>query len=147
VSRATPAALGFRWPAEWEPHAATWLAWPHNTSDWPGKFAPIPWVYAEIVRALAPGEQVRIVVRSKAQEVMARRVLEKAGVPAAGLTFLRHPTNPTNWAITAATSATSGITTIAVANFDSTVSASDSGSDFQNSTLRSRRSAYSESIE
>src|SRR5439155_1140969 len=50
---ATPASLGLRMPAEWEPHAATWLAWPHKRSDWPGKFSPIPWVYAEIVRALS----------------------------------------------------------------------------------------------
>ena len=39
----------WRMPAEWEPHGATWLAWPHERSDWPGKFAPIPWVYGEIV--------------------------------------------------------------------------------------------------
>ena len=45
-------------PAEWEPHAATWLAWPHNRTDWPGKFAAIPWVYAEIVRHLARVERV-----------------------------------------------------------------------------------------
>ena len=49
---------GFRMPAEWEPHAATWLAWPHQASDWPGKFAPIPWVYAEIVRHLHRREHV-----------------------------------------------------------------------------------------
>ena len=48
----TPAALGYRMPAEWHPHVATWLAWPHNKSDWPGKFEPIPYVYAEIVRHL-----------------------------------------------------------------------------------------------
>ncbi len=39
-------------PAEWEPHEATWLAWPHERSDWPGKFAPIPWVYGEVARRL-----------------------------------------------------------------------------------------------
>ena len=39
-------------PAEWEPHAATWLAWPHERTDWPGKFGPIPWVYGDIVRRL-----------------------------------------------------------------------------------------------
>ena len=49
---ADSAALGYRMPAEWEPHAATWLAWPHERADWPGKFAPIPWVYGEIVRHL-----------------------------------------------------------------------------------------------
>jgi agmatine deiminase len=49
-----------RWPAEWEPHAATWIGWPHHEPDWPGKFAPIPWVYAEIVRALHRHEPVHI---------------------------------------------------------------------------------------
>ena len=49
-------------PAEWEPHAATWLAWPHRESDWPGKFAAIPWVYAEIVRALTRHERVNLIV-------------------------------------------------------------------------------------
>ena len=50
-------------PAEWEPHEATWIAWPHNREDWPGRFAPIPWVYGEIVRKLARVERVRILVR------------------------------------------------------------------------------------
>ena len=50
--RTTPHALGFRMPAEWEPHEATWLGWPHELTDWPGKFAPIPWAFAEIVRHL-----------------------------------------------------------------------------------------------
>ena len=49
-----------RFPAEWEPHAATWIAWPHHEPDWPGKFEPIPWVYAEIARVLAASEQVEI---------------------------------------------------------------------------------------
>ena len=60
ATRETPVALGYRMPAEWEPHEATWIGWPHNKTDWPGKFAPIPWVYAEIVRRPAPGETVRI---------------------------------------------------------------------------------------
>ena len=42
-----------RMPAEWERHEATWLAWPHENTDWPGKFAPIPWVYGEIIRHLS----------------------------------------------------------------------------------------------
>jgi agmatine deiminase len=45
-------------PAEWEPHEATWLAWPHNRKDWPGKFTPIPWVYTEIIRHLHERERV-----------------------------------------------------------------------------------------
>lgn len=86
-------AAGFRLPAEWEPHEATWLGWPHNRSDWPGKFALIPWVYGEIVRRLTPGETVRILVNSKVHETQARRVLGKVGVDPAGLEFLRFPTN------------------------------------------------------
>jgi len=91
--RATPAALGFRMPAEWERHEATWIGWPHNLTDWPGKFAPIPWVYGEIVRKLAPGERVRILVNSKAHEARARRVLAHAGVDLSRIEFFRFPTN------------------------------------------------------
>lgn len=80
-------------PAEWEPHRATWLGWPHNATDWPGRFAPIPWVYGEIVRKLAPAETVRILVNSAAHEKQARRVLEKVGAPLAKVEFLRFPTN------------------------------------------------------
>ncbi len=55
-------------PAEWEPHEATWIAWPHNRDDWPGRFAPIPWVYGEIVRKLSRVEKVRILVDDRALE-------------------------------------------------------------------------------
>jgi len=89
----TPAALGFRHPAEWEPHEATWIGWPSNRTDWPGKFAPIPWVYGEIVRKLAPGELVRILVNSKVHEAGARRVLTRAGVDLTCVEFLAFPTN------------------------------------------------------
>lgn len=80
-------------PAEWERHEATWIGWPHNTSDWPGKFAPIPWVYGEIVRKLTPGEIVRIIVESKAHEQSARKVLTKVGVDLARVEFFRFPTD------------------------------------------------------
>src|SRR5712692_4770580 len=70
----------FRMPAEWEPHEATWIGWPHNRTDWPGKFAAIPWVYAEIVKHLAPAESVRVLVESPAHEKSARRLLERVGV-------------------------------------------------------------------
>ena len=56
----TPRALGYAMPPEWARHAATWIAWPHNREDWPGRFAPIPWIYAEIVRQVSRGEQLRI---------------------------------------------------------------------------------------
>ncbi len=75
----TPRALGYRMPAEWEPHEATWLAWPHNPEDWPGKFQPIPWVYAEIVGHLARVEDVHILVDDAATEKRARGVLKKTG--------------------------------------------------------------------
>ena len=70
---APPRQLGYRMPAEWEPHAATWIAWPHNRDDWPGKFAPIPWVYTEIVRHLSRVEKVHIVVRGGAMKRQRRR--------------------------------------------------------------------------
>ncbi len=76
----TPRSLGFRMPAEWEPHEATWIAWPHNASDWPGKFGAIPWVYAEIVRLLAEGERVEILVRDEALQRRASAMLLQAGV-------------------------------------------------------------------
>ncbi len=76
-------------PAEWEPHAATWLGWPHNASDWPGKLSAIHWVYGEIVRKLADGEQVRILVQSRAHEERARRVLTRAGAALSFVAFFR----------------------------------------------------------
>jgi agmatine deiminase len=69
----------FRMPGEWERHEATWLGWPHRLTDWPGRFAPIPWVYGEIVRKLAEGETVRVLVLSRPHEAGARRVLARAG--------------------------------------------------------------------
>jgi agmatine deiminase len=80
-------------PAEWEPHEATWITWPHNRSDWPGKFAAIPWVYGEIVRKIAPGEFVRMLVNSEADEAQARRLLTSAGVDLSRLQFFHIPTN------------------------------------------------------
>jgi len=67
-------------PAEWEPHEATWIAWPHNRDDWPGKFQPIPWIYADIVRHLARGEHVRIIVNGRAHQRSAERTLKDAHV-------------------------------------------------------------------
>jgi agmatine deiminase len=83
----------WRMPAEWEPHEATWLAWPHERSDWPGKFAPIPWVYGEVVKHLARREKVRILVEDAALEKTARRVLAKYGADTSAVEFFRWPTN------------------------------------------------------
>src|SRR6267378_1986424 len=73
-----PAAKGYRMPAEWEPHDSTWLAWPHFRADWPGKFDPIQWVYAEIIRNLTRHERVDLIVNSAESERRARVVLDKA---------------------------------------------------------------------
>ena len=80
-------------PAEWEPHAATWIAWPHNRSDWPGRFTPVPWVYGEIVRKLAAVEKVRILVQGERIEQQARRVLEKVGADLDAVEFFRRETD------------------------------------------------------
>ena len=77
----------YRMPAEWAPHAATWIAWPHNPDDWPGKFQPIPWVYAEIVRHLSRVEDVHILVNDLAAERRATGVLRRGGANLARLHF------------------------------------------------------------
>jgi agmatine deiminase len=80
-------------PAEWEPHEGTWLAWPHEKSDWPGKYQIIPWVYCEIVRRLARVERVHILVENEDAEVAIRRMLRRAHVDTAGVDFFRCETN------------------------------------------------------
>lgn len=80
-------------PAEWEPHEATWIGWPHNASDWPGRFGPIPWAYAEISRWILLGESLRILVNSAAHEARARRVLRRSGLDVPGVEFFRVPTD------------------------------------------------------
>jgi agmatine deiminase len=72
-----PGNLGYNVPAEWENHEATWIGWPHNKEDWPGKFAAIPWVFGEIVRYLSYDEKVRIIVESNDHKSRALRVLNK----------------------------------------------------------------------
>lgn len=90
----TPASLGYRMPAEWEPHEATWIAWPHNRDDWPGKFAPVPWVYTEIVRHLSRVERVNILVNGghKRRERVAE-MLSQAGADLERVTLVRAQTD------------------------------------------------------
>jgi agmatine deiminase len=66
-------------PAEWERHRATWIAWPHHEPDWPGKFGPIPWVYAEIARVIALHEPVEILCQSEDVAESARTMLAAHG--------------------------------------------------------------------
>jgi agmatine deiminase len=89
----TPRALGFRMPAEWEPHEATWLAWPHERTDWPGKFAPIPWVYADIVRNLSRVERVRILVSDGKEKRQAQDALKQSGANLGAVDFYIVPTD------------------------------------------------------
>jgi agmatine deiminase len=89
----TPRDRKFRMPAEWEPHEATWLAWPHEKSDWPGKFAPIPWLYGEIVRHLARVERVRILVEDESAENAVRKILKTCHADLAAVDFFHYPTN------------------------------------------------------
>ncbi len=89
----SPASQGFAMPAEWTRHQATWLAWPHHVGDWPGKFAPIPWVFGEIVRLVARGETVRLLVEDAAGERKARALLGRVGAPLGAVDFHRFPTD------------------------------------------------------
>jgi agmatine deiminase len=87
------ATTRLRMPAEWEPHAATWVAWPHKESDWPGKLACIPWIYAEIVRGIVLDERCEIVVRDAKQQRAAHDVLTRSDVPLDNVRFHRLPTD------------------------------------------------------
>src|SRR5262245_42567473 len=95
TERSMPAATtsAYRMPAEWEPHRATWTAWPHHAADWPGKFAAIPWVYAEIVRHLAESETVCLLVADAKMQARARRLLRRAGIGMDRVEFYQVPTD------------------------------------------------------
>jgi agmatine deiminase len=89
----TPRELGYRMPAEWEPHEATWLAWPHNPGDWPGKFQSIPWLYAEIVRLLTAHERVHLIVENAVAKERVKSMLSRAGAHMDQVTFHAWPTD------------------------------------------------------
>jgi agmatine deiminase len=88
----TPAALGFRMPAEWEPQEAVWLSWPHNRETWHGSFRPIPGIFAELAAQISLREKVRINLSSRLIPG-ARSLIERAGGRMEGVEFYRHPTN------------------------------------------------------
>ena len=92
INSGTFSQHGFRMPAEWEPHAATWVSWPHKEESWPGKFEKIPPIYAQMVKHLARSEPVHINVADAEMESHARRHLDEAG--ASGEIHFHHfPTN------------------------------------------------------
>jgi len=88
VTNMTPAELGYRLPAEWEPHAATWLAWPHRRATWLGDFAAIPAAYARVARQIAAYEPVRVVGRGAVLAEARRHLADVAAV-----TFVDIPTS------------------------------------------------------
>lgn len=93
TTEATPAELKFSMPAEWERHEATWLGWPHNPTDWPGKLDTIRWVYGEMVRRIASAETVRILVNNRSEGRLAGSHLQRAGADTKQVEFIVHPTN------------------------------------------------------
>lgn len=94
VSLRPPAdATAFAMPAEWARHEATWLAFPHNLADWPGRFGPIPWVYADIIKKLTAGERVSLLVDSAGEESKARKLLKAHGVDLGRVAFHRFATD------------------------------------------------------
>ena len=88
-----PRTANYRMPAEWAPHEGTFLGWPHELTDWPGKFAPIPWAFAEIVRHLARVERVYLLVEDSAAELRVKSILKKSHVHLDNVHFMRVPTD------------------------------------------------------
>ena len=88
-----PARLGYRMPAEWEPHRGTWLSWPHKEASWPGKFPPVPLVFGEMVKLLSRHEEVHVNVSGPEMERDVRRLLEATGARMASVHLHYNPTN------------------------------------------------------
>src|SRR5258707_3647994 len=86
-----------RWPAEWEQHDATWIAWPHHEPDWPGKLASILWVYVEMVRVLQRHERVEVLCHDAATRESAIRHLESHGVTQGANVRLHEVPNDRVW--------------------------------------------------
>lgn len=93
IPPATPSAFGYHMPAEWEPHEATWLSWPHKEASWPGAFEPVPGIFAEMVEHLAASELVRINVADEEFAGRVRLLLAQRGVDPRRVLFHYHPTN------------------------------------------------------
>lgn len=93
INGATPRELGYYFPAEFAPHEATWLSWPHKEASWPGKIHTIFPSYAAFIKELLRGEAVRINVADIAMQAFAEQQLERAGVDPAAVAFFFNPTN------------------------------------------------------
>ncbi len=88
-----PKQLGYRFPAEWEPHEATWLSWPHKEASWPGKINSIYPVYCQFIKLLAESEKVRINVSDEQLKNFALKYITEAGADLNNIEFYFHPTN------------------------------------------------------
>ena len=88
-----PAARGFRMPAEWERHRATWMVWPHNRADWDTKMSAAEWSYVEIIRHLVGGERVAVLFQDRTTELRAVRRLKQSGVDLQQIDRCRIATN------------------------------------------------------
>ncbi|MCS6977140.1 MAG: agmatine deiminase family protein [Gemmatales bacterium] len=84
--------MTYRMPAEWEPHECTWLAWPHNEDDWPGRFGPIPWVYGEVIRHLSRRERVELLIPA-GDGPSIRSFLARLGIAEEQVRFWEMPTD------------------------------------------------------
>jgi len=93
MTERTPRELGYHFPAEFAPHRATWLSWPHKEASWPGKIHTIFTPYSEFVKRLAESEKVCINVADEAMRAFATGHLEKAGVDMSQVSFYFHSTN------------------------------------------------------
>ena len=93
LDRPTPREQGYYFPAEFAPHVATWLSWPHKEASWPGKIHSIFPSYAQFIKELVKGEDVKINVANTAMQQFATQTLEKAGVDLSRVKFFLHPTN------------------------------------------------------
>jgi agmatine deiminase len=82
-----------RMPAEWERHEATWISWPANLTDWPGKITPVSWVFGEMAKKISQGEKLHIIVNSAGHEAKARRILQRVGVDFKQVRFFRFPSD------------------------------------------------------
>ena len=92
IGNPVPAALGFQFPAEWEPQVAIWLSWPHKRASWPGLFRAVPCTFARIVAQISRREEVRINAAAKLQP-RAKRLCAAAGAEMNRVSFYDHPTN------------------------------------------------------
>ena len=93
ASPLTPQQLGYYFPAEFAPHEATWLSWPHKESSWPGKIHTIYPAYCRFVKELTLSEQVCINVCNTGMQEFAMQSLAKEEVDLSRVSFFLHPTN------------------------------------------------------